>query len=43
LCDASGSCCAPIRCIDVCQTGPYNGPDGCGNTLHCDACLRGPD
>jgi hypothetical protein len=27
----------------MCQSGPYDGPDGCGNIIHCDACLGGPD
>jgi hypothetical protein len=43
VCDASGSCCSPIRCIDVCQNGSYDGPDGCGNVIHCDPCSGGPD
>jgi hypothetical protein len=38
VCDATGSCCNPIQCADVCMAGPYNGPDGCGNTIVCEDC-----
>jgi hypothetical protein len=27
----------------MCQNGPYDGPDGCGSVIHCDACTGGPD
>ena len=38
VCDATGSCCAPLSCVDVCKSGPYDGPDGCGNVIHCAGC-----
>jgi hypothetical protein len=38
----SGDCCTPIACVDVCKQGDYDGSDGCGSTIHCDACPEGP-
>lgn len=39
MCDPrNGGCCVPLDCTDLCKTGAYDGSDGCGNTLHCDAC-----
>ena len=43
VCDAAGGCCAPITCVDVCMTGPYQGPDGCGGMLTCADCSPPPD
>jgi hypothetical protein len=28
--------------VDLCRLGDYNGSDGCGSTIHCDACPVGP-
>lgn len=39
VCDPrNGSCCMPLACADLCRQGAYDGSDGCGATIHCDAC-----
>jgi hypothetical protein len=39
VCDPrNGSCCMPLVCPDLCKQGAYDGSDGCGATIHCDAC-----
>ena len=40
VCDPrNGNCCVPLTCADLCKTGAYDGSDGCGATLHCEACV----
>jgi hypothetical protein len=39
VCDPrNGSCCVPLACADLCRQGKYDGSDGCGAIIHCDAC-----
>jgi|GEM_PF-7074871 len=39
VCDPrNGACCVSLVCADLCKTGAYDGSDGCGGALRCDAC-----
>jgi hypothetical protein len=39
VCDPrNGACCVPLLCADLCKTGAYDGSDGCGGVLRCEAC-----
>jgi hypothetical protein len=39
VCDPrNGGCCVPLACADLCKAGAYDGSDGCGTSIHCDAC-----
>jgi hypothetical protein len=44
VCDRRNhACCEPLDCTDVCAQGAYDGSDGCGALLHCDACTVADD